>query len=123
MTDDPDRPFRDAGRCGGWNQRRPSNPPTFPTVTAAPGPDPQQRACLNLVKPPTIVEGFALLSVPSSFVQNEIERHLDPDHRMPRAGWGNVELGVRIAPATEDNAPGTRAGRSPTRPTSIPRTR
>ena len=37
---------------------------------------PQQRAWLKLVKPLTIVEGFALLSVPSSFVQNEIERHL-----------------------------------------------
>ena len=37
---------------------------------------PQQRAWLNLVQPLTIVEGFALLSVPSSFVQNEIERHL-----------------------------------------------
>ena len=37
---------------------------------------PQQRAWLNLVRPLTIVEGFALLSVPSSFVQNEIERHL-----------------------------------------------
>ena len=31
---------------------------------------PQQRAWLNLVQPLTIVEGFALLSVPSSFVQN-----------------------------------------------------
>ena len=37
---------------------------------------PQQRAWLKLVQPLTIAEGFALLSVPSSFVQNEIERHL-----------------------------------------------
>lgn len=33
---------------------------------------PQQRAWLKLVRPLTIAEGFALLSVPSPFVQNEI---------------------------------------------------
>nr|AAC43711.1 DnaA protein [Mycolicibacterium smegmatis]prf//2124373B dnaA gene [Mycolicibacterium smegmatis] len=36
---------------------------------------PQQRAWLKLVKPLVIAEGFALLSVPTPFVQNEIERH------------------------------------------------
>jgi chromosomal replication initiator protein len=58
------------------------------------------------VQPLRVVEGFALLSVPSSFVQNEIERHL----RIPiiealsRRLDQRVELGVRIAaPAhTED---------------------
>ena len=62
---------------------------------------PQQRAWLKLVRPLTIAEGFALLSVPSPFVQNEIERHL----RVPiiealsrRLGQG-VELGVRIEPS------------------------
>jgi len=68
---------------------------------------PQQRAWLNLVKPLTIVEGFALLSVPSSFVQNEIERHLRTQitDALSRRLGQRVELGVRIAPATEDNAP------------------
>ncbi|MGV0803688.1 chromosomal replication initiation protein DnaA, partial [Mycolicibacterium elephantis] len=44
--------------------------PAIPTLT------PQQRAWLKLVKPLVITEGFALLSVPTPFVQNEIERHL-----------------------------------------------
>lgn len=62
---------------------------------------------MNLVKPLTIVEGFALLSVPSSFVQNEIERHLRTQitDALSRRLGQRVELGVRIAPATEDNAP------------------
>ncbi|CAN5171544.1 chromosomal replication initiator protein DnaA [soil metagenome] len=66
---------------------------------------PQQRAWLKLVQPLTIVEGFALLSVPSSFVQNEIERHLRvqiTDALSRRLGQ-RVELGVRIAPP-EDHA-------------------
>jgi chromosomal replication initiator protein len=65
---------------------------------------PQQRAWLNLVQPLTIVEGFALLSVPSSFVQNEIERHLRApitDALSRRLGQ-QVQLGVRIAPPPED---------------------
>ncbi|CAN5368948.1 chromosomal replication initiator protein DnaA [soil metagenome] len=67
---------------------------------------PQQRAWLKLVKPLTIVEGFALLSVPSSFVQNEIERHLRiqiTDALSRRLGQ-RVELGVRIAPPGDDDA-------------------
>ncbi|MBW0016614.1 MAG: chromosomal replication initiator protein DnaA [Mycobacterium sp.] len=65
---------------------------------------PQQRAWLNLVQPLTIVEGFALLSVPSSFVQNEIERHLrEPitDALSRRLGQ-QIQLGVRIAPPAGD---------------------
>jgi chromosomal replication initiator protein len=61
---------------------------------------PQQKAWLNLVEPLTIVEGFALLSVPSSFVQNEIERHLRApitDALSRRLGQ-QIQLGVRIAP-------------------------
>jgi chromosomal replication initiator protein len=61
---------------------------------------PQQKAWLNLVQPLTIVEGFALLSVPSSFVQNEIERHLRTpitDALSRRLGQ-QIQLGVRIAP-------------------------
>jgi chromosomal replication initiator protein len=65
---------------------------------------PQQRAWLNLVRPLTIVEGFALLSVPSSFVQNEIERHLRApitDALSRRLGQ-QIQLGVRIAPPSDD---------------------
>jgi chromosomal replication initiator protein len=66
---------------------------------------PQQRAWLNLVEPLTIVEGFALLSVPSSFVQNEIERHLRTpitDALSRRLGQ-QIQLGVRIAPPSSGN--------------------
>jgi chromosomal replication initiator protein len=61
---------------------------------------PQQRAWLTLVKPLTIAEGFALLSVPSSFVQNEIERHLRAQivDALSRRLGQRVELGVRISP-------------------------
>jgi chromosomal replication initiator protein len=65
---------------------------------------PQQRAWLNLVQPLTIVEGFALLSVPSSFVQNEIERHLRApitDALSRRLGQ-QIQLGVRIAPPPDN---------------------
>ncbi len=60
---------------------------------------PQQRAWLNLVQPLQIVEGFALLSVPSSFVQNEIERHLriQITEALSRRLGQQIELGVRIA--------------------------
>jgi chromosomal replication initiator protein len=60
----------------------------------------QQRAWLTLVTPLTFAEGFALLAVPNSFVQNEIERSL----RIPiiealsRRLGQPVELGVRIVP-------------------------
>ncbi|MGH3551805.1 MAG: chromosomal replication initiator protein DnaA [Mycobacterium sp.] len=65
---------------------------------------PQQRAWLNLVQPLTIAEGFALLSVPSSFVQNEIERHLRTQitDALSRRLGQHVELGVRIAPLAND---------------------
>jgi chromosomal replication initiator protein len=102
LTEDPDAPF-----AAVWNTvvaelngdyedgPQPTNgDPAGPTLT------PQQRAWLTLVKPLTIAEGFALLSVPSSFVQNEIERHLRApivDALSRRLGH-RVELGVRIAP-------------------------
>jgi chromosomal replication initiator protein len=65
---------------------------------------PQQRAWLNLVQPLTIVEGFALLSVPSSFVQNEIERHLRTQitEALSRRLGQEIQLGVRIAPSAAD---------------------
>ena len=64
-----------------------------PTLT------PQQRAWLKLVKPLVIAEGFALLSVPTPFVQNEIERHLREPiiSSLSRRLGQRVELGVRIA--------------------------
>jgi chromosomal replication initiator protein len=66
---------------------------------------PQQRAWLKLVQPLVITEGFALLSVPTPFVQNEIERHLREPiiTALSRQLGQRVELGVRIAgPAPED---------------------
>jgi chromosomal replication initiator protein len=62
---------------------------------------PQQRAWLKLVRPLTIAEGFALLSVPSPFVQNEIERHLRTPivDALSRHLGQRVELGVRIEPS------------------------
>jgi chromosomal replication initiator protein len=70
---------------------------------------PQQRAWLNLVQPLTIVEGFALLSVPSSFVQNEIERHLRTQitEALSRRLGQQIELGVRIAPLATDETEDT----------------
>jgi chromosomal replication initiator protein len=66
---------------------------TIPTLT------PQQRAWLKLVQPLVIAEGFALLSVPTPFVQNEIERHLREPiiTALSRQLGQRVELGVRIA--------------------------
>jgi chromosomal replication initiator protein len=78
--------------------------PHDPSLTPQRPLTPQQRAWLNLVQPLTIVEGFALLSVPSSFVQNEIERHLRTQitHALSRRLGQQVELGVRIAPPAND---------------------
>ncbi len=62
----------------------------------------QQRAWLKLVRPLTIAEGFALLSVPNPYVHSEIERHLRGPivEALSRRLGARVELGVRIeAPA------------------------
>jgi chromosomal replication initiator protein len=108
LTTDPDSPFTAV-----WNnvvaelngdhidELSPTNGDHIaPTLT------PQQRAWLTLVKPLTIAEGFALLSVPSSFVQNEIERHLRTQivEALSRRLGQRVELGVRIAPPEEGDA-------------------
>jgi chromosomal replication initiator protein len=79
--------------------------PAAPTLT------PQQRAWLKLVKPLVITEGFALLSVPTPFVQNEIERHLREPiiTALSRRLGQRIELGVRIAapsPEDSDEVPG-----------------
>lgn len=74
---------------------------------SAPTLTPQQRAWLKLVKPLVITEGFALLSVPTPFVQNEIERHLREPiiSALSRQLGQRVELGVRIAdPGPDDTA-------------------
>jgi chromosomal replication initiator protein len=72
----------------------------------------QQRAWLKLVHPLTIAEGFALLSVPSPFVQNEIERHLRTPivDALSRHLGQRVELGVRIEAPTETETAGSGIG-------------
>lgn len=105
MTADPDPPFvavwndvlADLNGDGDTRERNGSGP--VPILT------PQQRAWLKLVKPLVITEGFALLSVPTPFVQNEIERHLREPiiSALSRHLGQRVELGVRIAtPSTDD---------------------
>lgn len=83
----------------------------IPPVTRA------QQAWLKLVKPLTVAQGFALLSVPSSLAQEAIERDLrEPILRsLGRRLGPQVEgLGVRIAAPTtptvdrQSNTPGTR---------------
>lgn len=102
MTADPDPPFVSI-----WNN----------VVTELNGSSgaltPQQRAWLKLVQPLVITEGFALLSVPTPFVQNEIERHLREPiiAALSRQLGQRVELGVRIddppaAPPAEDTQNG-----------------
>jgi chromosomal replication initiator protein len=66
-----------------------------------------QKAWLALVKPLTLAQGFALLSVPSPFAQEAIERDLREPilHALGRHLGEQVEgLGVRIA-APVDNEP------------------
>ncbi|MFQ6325487.1 chromosomal replication initiator protein DnaA [Nocardia sp. CWNU-33] len=79
----------------------------IPPVTRA------QQAWLKLVKPLTVAQGFALLSVPSSLAQEAIERDLrEPILRsLARRLGPQVEgLGVRIAAPT--NQPSERPGNS-----------
>ncbi|MBP1161434.1 chromosomal replication initiator protein [Rhodococcus sp. PvR044] len=64
-----------------------------------------QKAMLALVRPLTLAQGFALLSVPSSFVQEAIERDLREPilQALNRHIVAGVEgLGVRIAPPSAD---------------------
>ncbi|BCI50723.1 chromosomal replication initiator protein DnaA [Mycolicibacterium litorale] len=109
MTADPDPPF-----VAVWNTVVAElNGDTAPHGVrngdgALPTLTPQQRAWLKLVKPLVITEGFALLSVPTPFVQNEIERHLREPiiTALSRHLGQRVELGVRIAtPSPEDDDP------------------
>ncbi|CRZ17217.1 chromosomal replication initiator protein DnaA [Mycolicibacterium neworleansense] len=105
MTADPDPPF-----VAVWNSvvaelngdRDPES--GLAGDPAAPQLTPQQRAWLKLVEPLVIAEGFALLSVPTTFVQNEIERHLREPiiNALSRKLGQRVELGVRIATPSEE---------------------
>ena len=105
MTADPDPPF-----VAVWNNvvaELNGDTDTGETLNgdfAVPTLTPQQRAWLKLVKPLVIAEGFALLSVPTPFVQNEIERHLREPiiTALSRQLGRRVELGVRIAAPTSD---------------------
>ncbi|MGV9798410.1 chromosomal replication initiator protein DnaA [Mycobacterium sp. NPDC003449] len=100
MTADPDPPFVSVWNSvvAELNGDTESSDPSLPALT------PQQRAWLKLVKPLVIAEGFALLSVPTPFVQNEIERHLrEPIVTVLSRKLGQrVELGVRIATPPDD---------------------
>ncbi len=105
MTADPDPPF-----VAIWNKvvaelngDSPYQGP-FNGDSADPLLTPQQRAWLKLVRPLVITEGFALLSVPTPFVQNEIERHLREPiiNSLSRHLGQRVELGVRIATPDPD---------------------
>ncbi|WP_193045296.1 chromosomal replication initiator protein DnaA [Mycolicibacterium baixiangningiae] len=109
MTADPDPPF-----VAVWNtvvaelNGDPASHGVRNGDGALPTLTPQQRAWLKLVKPLVITEGFALLSVPTPFVQNEIERHLREPiiTALSRHLGQRVELGVRIAtPSPEDDDP------------------
>lgn len=103
MTADPDPPF-----VAIWkNVVAELNGETPPQGhlngdTALPSLTAQQRAWLKLVQPLVIAEGFALLSVPTPFVQNEIERHLREPiiNCLSRHLGQRIELGVRIATPT-----------------------
>ncbi|HEU4360017.1 MAG TPA: chromosomal replication initiator protein DnaA [Mycobacterium sp.] len=106
MTDSPGPAFADlweavVSELNGESSAQRDSITTSPTLT------PQQKAWLNLVQPLTMVEGFALLSVPSSFVQNEIERHLRTQitDALSRRLGQPIELGVRIAPPADDDDP------------------
>ncbi len=106
MTADPDPPF-----VAIWNKvvaELNGDAPVQGTVngdSALPILTPQQRAWLKLVHPLVITEGFALLSVPTPFVQNEIERHLREPiiTSLSRHLGQRVELGVRIATPSPDS--------------------
>ncbi|MHC9292481.1 chromosomal replication initiator protein DnaA [Mycobacterium sp. LTG2003] len=103
MTADPDPPFvavwnSVVAELNGDHEGGRQGDPSLPALT------PQQRAWLKLVKPLVIAEGFALLSVPTPFVQNEIERHLREPivTALSRKLGQRVELGVRIATPPEE---------------------
>ena len=108
MTDDPGSSFAAVWNAvvSELNGEIATDAPVTNGEPYVPALTPQQRAWLNLVQPLTIVEGFALLSVPSSFVQNEIERHLRTQitEALSRRLGQQIELGVRIAALSGDES-------------------
>lgn len=76
----------------------------------------QQKAWLSLVRPLTLAEGFALLTVPTQLVQEQIERNLRDTitSALSRHLGQPVDLGVRIAtPPAEDTPTDTVTTGSP----------
>ncbi|WP_375003265.1 chromosomal replication initiator protein DnaA [Gordonia sp. PS3] len=63
----------------------------------------QQRAWLSLVQPLTMIEGFALLAVPNTLVQEQIERNLRDAVRLTlsRHLGQSVDIAVRVAEPEE----------------------
>ena len=108
LTEDPGSSFATVWSAvvSELNGEIPADGPASNGEPSVPPLTPQQRAWLNLVQPLQIVEGFALLSVPSSFVQNEIERHLRTQitDALSRRLGQQIELGVRISPLTADES-------------------
>jgi chromosomal replication initiator protein len=107
LTADPDSSFVTV-----WNTvvaELNGETPFGETINGGPRPQTltaQQRAWLKLVRPLVITEGFALLSVPSAFVQNEIERLREPIvDALSRQLGQRVELGVRIATPSPEETP------------------
>ncbi|MGV9709864.1 chromosomal replication initiator protein DnaA [Gordonia sp. NPDC003424] len=83
----------------------------------------QQKAWLSLVQPLTLAEGFALLTVPTPLVQEQIERNLRDTIRsaLSRHLGQPVDLGVRIAtPPPEESAPEPSLGTAIPEPSVIP---
>ncbi|MBD0862844.1 chromosomal replication initiator protein DnaA [Gordonia sp. zg691] len=75
----------------------------------------QQKAWLSLVRPLTLTEGFALLTVPTALVQEQIERNLRETIRsvLSRHLDEPVDLGVRIATPRNDEAVGDTSASDP----------
>ncbi|WP_168697897.1 chromosomal replication initiator protein DnaA [Gordonia paraffinivorans] len=78
----------------------------------------QQKAWLSLVRPLTLTEGFALLTVPTALVQEQIERNLRETIRSVLSRHLNepVDLGVRVATPRNDEPPADPAPPTPPDP-------
>ena len=63
----------------------------------------QQKAWLSLVRPLTMTEGFALLAVPSTVVQEQIERNLRErvSHALSRHVGQPIDIAVRVSEPEE----------------------
>ncbi len=70
---------------------------------------PQQRAFLSQVRPITLVEGTAIIAVPSDFARAQIEQRLRPQivDALSAVLGQSVGLAVSVTPPSEDAADGT----------------